>query len=188
MENQDPAANRCRRTLQDPIFEAGSRAHWFCAFECEFKDLLRSAILDAGPRIHWFCGLECGCCTVCSKLQTVCPDRSPFGRAVSPITSMPPRFRQNVGPVAGIGEGSLPSILVSFGRFVVFPAHGLAIHIMGNDPCPISAIAGVTHARFSPKPDPRGRNRGRVTSQYLGMVWKGFRFPSSWISYRSHGE
>ena len=61
-------------------------------------------------------------------------------------------FRQNLVSVAGIGEGSLPRISIRFGENSVFPAHKLAIHMMGNDPCPISAIAGVTHARFSPKP------------------------------------
>ena len=62
-----------------------------------------------------------------------------------------PDFCQNPVPVAGIGEGSRPSISVWFGRVSVSPAHGLAIGAMGNDPCPISATAGVTHARFSPQ-------------------------------------
>ena len=62
-----------------------------------------------------------------------------------------PGFRHAGGVLAEIGEGSLPSELLKFITICVSPVQKLTITYMGNDPCPISATTGVTHARFLPR-------------------------------------
>ena len=62
-----------------------------------------------------------------------------------------PDFRQNPVRMAGIGAGSLPSNPLAFPSVCVSPGRELPTPRMGNDPCPISAKGGVTHARFLPR-------------------------------------